>query len=261
MLLPSLSRPLAAGLVSLAAAGLALAWATQSPGYDDTPFLPGDQWRVHDSSRPQPRVVDAPADAAPSDAIVLFDGSDLSAWTGQGGEARWKVEQGYMEVNGTGKIVTRQSFGDCQLHLEFATPAEVQGESQGRGNSGVFFFDRYEVQVLDSYRNPTYPDGQASALYGQFPPMVNASRPPGTWQTYDIVFQAPRFEGEELLSPAVVTVFHNGVLVHHAREMVGATSHRNVGRYSPHGPTGPIGLQDHGNPVRFRNVWVRPLEL
>ena len=252
----------AIAVAGIAGLSLALTAVAQSPGYDDTPFLPGGKWRVHDSSRPQPRVVAAPADAPPSDAVVLFDGTDLSRWRSGGGEdAKWQVEGGYMEVNGTGKIVTRDTFGDCQLHVEFATPAEVKGESQGRGNSGVFFFDRYEVQVLDSYENPSYPDGQASALYGQYPPMVNSSRPPGEWQSYDIIFKAPRFEGGELVSPAVVTVFHNGIIVHHAREMVGATSHRNVGKYSPHGPAGPIALQDHGNPVRFRNVWVRPLEL
>ena len=229
-------------------------------GYDDTPVLPDSKWRVHDGERPQPRVVDpGTAEAPPSDAVVLFDGSDLAAWAGRDGDARWQVEDGYMEVNGSGSIRTRESFGDCQLHIEWAAPAEVSSGSQGRGNSGVFLMGRYEVQVLDSYQNRTYPDGQAAALYGQSPPLVNACRPPGEWQSYDIVFEAPRFEGGELVEPAYATVIHNGVVVHHRKALLGATTHRRVAAYSPHGAEGPIELQDHGNPVRFRNIWVRPL--
>ena len=163
-----------------------------------------------------------------------------------------------MEVNGSGSMQTKQEFGDCQLHLEWASPGKAESNSQGRGNSGVFLMGRYEVQILDSFENESYADGQAAALYGQFPPLVNASRGPGEWQSYDIVFEAPRFDGEELASPARVTVFHNGIVVHHGQAMIGATTHRAVAQYSPHGP-GPIQLQDHGNPVRFRNVWVRPL--
>jgi hypothetical protein len=230
-------------------------------GYDDTPTLPDSEWRVHDSKRPAPPVV-APGDAAqpPSDAIVLFDGGSLSAWSGQGGEARWHVlSDGSMEVNGNGTIETREPFGDCQLHLEWAAPAKPEGNSQGRGNSGVFLMGRYEIQVLDSFENRTYADGQAAAMYGQRPPNVNACRPPGEWQTYDILFRAPRFTDGELESPAVVTVIHNGVVVHHAESFIGATTHRAVGKYSPHPPEGPIALQDHGNPVRFRNIWVRRL--
>jgi hypothetical protein len=229
-------------------------------GYSDTPLLPGSRWHVHDGARPQPRVVTPGEDGSPpSDAVVLFDGTDLSQWTSNGKEARWKVENGYAEVNGTGSISTREKFGDCQLHIEWATPKEVKGESQGRGNSGVFFFGRYEVQVLDSFGNVTYPDGQAAALYGQAPPLVNASRPPGQWQSYDIIFRAPRFENGALQQPAVVTVLHNGVVVHHAKAMLGATAHRALATYSPHEATGPIELQDHGNPVRYRNIWVRRL--
>jgi hypothetical protein len=162
-------------------------------------------------------------------------------------------------VNGTGDIETREHFGDCQLHIEWCAPAEVHGESQGRGNSGVYFAGRYEVQILDSHGNPTYADGQAAAVYGQFPPQVNACRRPGEWQSYDIVFTAPRFEGDRLREPAHVTVFHNGVLVHHAQELLGAAGHRTLPRYTPHPPEGPLRLQDHGNPVRFRNVWIRRL--
>ncbi|MFM7281004.1 MAG: DUF1080 domain-containing protein, partial [Planctomycetia bacterium] len=180
-------------------------------------------------------------------------------WTDGSKEARWKVEGGYMEVNGTGQIQTREQFGDCQLHLEFATPEKVEGSSQGRGNSGLFFFGRYEVQILDSYQNRTYADGQAAALYGQTPPLVNASRGPGKWQSYDIIFHAPRFEAGKLLSPARVTVLHNGVLVQDNTEFLGATAHRAVAQYSPHEATGPIALQDHGNPMRFRNIWIRKL--
>ena len=236
-------------------------------GYTDTPVLPGSKWRVHDAERPQPDVVE-PGTAStatqpgkpPSDAIVLFDGKDLAQWTSRGGEAKWKVEAGAMEVNGTGDIETKESFGDCQLHVEWASPAVVKGESQGRGNSGIYFMGRYEVQVLDSFENPTYADGQAAALYGQMPPLVNAARKPGEWQTYDIVFVAPRFEGERLVRPVRVTVFHNGVLVQHAQEMIGASAHRTVANYTPHAPTAPLRLQDHGNPVRYRNLWVRKLD-
>ncbi|MBM3976649.1 MAG: DUF1080 domain-containing protein [Planctomycetes bacterium] len=229
-------------------------------GYADTPHLPGSPWRVHDGTRPQPPVVTpGSGGTAPSDAIVLFDGRDLSRWKSGDGPARWKVAEGAMEVNGTGSIRTQQEFGDLQLHLEWAAPAQVESSSQGRGNSGVFLMGRYEVQILDSYENRTYADGSAAALYAQYPPDVNACRAPGEWQSYDIFFQAPKFDGDTLVSPARVTVVHNGVLVHHAREFLGATTHRNVAAYAPHAPTGPIELQDHGNPVRFRNVWARRL--
>ncbi len=234
-------------------------------GYTDTPFLPGSKWRVHDAERPQPAVVTPGAAGEspkpPSDAVVLFAGKDLSAWTSRGADAKWKVEGGVMEVNGTGDIETREQFGDCQLHVEWAAPEQVKGESQGRGNSGIYFMGRYEVQVLDSFENPTYADGQAAALYGQMPPLVNACRKPGEWQTYDIVFEAPRFEGDRVVRPARLTVFHNGVLVQLAQEMIGASNHRAVGKYTPHGPAAALRLQDHGNPVRYRNLWIRKLDL
>jgi len=230
-------------------------------GYDDTPLLPGQKWHVHDGKRPQPPVVTPGATNrdAPSDAIVLFDGRDLSQWTGNDGAARWLVEDGHMTVNGTGDIATREKFGDCQLHIEWATPAKVEGDSQARGNSGVFFFGRYEVQILDSFDNETYPDGQAAAIYGQTPPLVNASRGPGEWQSYDIVFIAPRFNGDKLVSPARVTVFHNGVLVQHDVALLGATRHKAKPEYAPHDESGVIRLQDHHNPMRFRNIWIRRL--
>ena len=229
-------------------------------GYTDTPKLPESRWRVHDAERPRPGAV-TPGEhgAAPSDAIVLFDGTDLSEWTSGGEAAEWRLVDGAMEVNGRGSIETRRRFGDVQLHLEWRTPEEPQSSSQGRGNSGVFLMRRYEVQILDSFENESYADGQAAALYGQRPPLVNASRGPGAWQSYDILFRAPRFSNGTLTSPAVATVIHNGVVVHHAAEFLGATRHRAVAAYEPHAAALPIGLQDHGNPIRFRNIWVRPL--
>lgn len=243
---------------------LALALLPQeggAPGYSDTPFLPGGKWRVHDSARPSPEGVHTlPVGAPPSDALVLFDGSGLAAWTSDGEPARWKLH-GSELIAGGGNLSTRATFGDCQLHLEWASPASPKGESQARGNSGVFLMGLYEVQILDSYDNATYADGQAAALYGQYPPLFNACRSPGEWQTYDIVFRAPRFEGERLLEPARVTVLHNGVLVHHARELLGATRHRELAEYAAHAPALPLTLQDHGDPVRFRNIWIRSLAL
>jgi len=168
------------------------------------------------------------------------------------------VENGYMEiVPGAGTIFTKETFGDMQLHIEFREPTEPSGTSQWRGNSGVLLMSRYEMQVLDSYDSPTYADGQAAAIYGQWPPMVNASRKPGEWQTFDIVFEAPRFEGEKLMKPAYVTLFHNGVVVHHHQEIIGRMAHRVVGTYAPHGPEEPLALQDHDVPVQYRNIWVR----
>ncbi len=235
------------------------------PGYTNTPFLPNQPWRVHDPARPYPPVVTpgATCGAAPSDAVVLFDGTNLDKWKNQKGEAAtWKVENGYFEaVAKAGTLTTRDEFGDCQLHIEWASPSVVKGDSQGRGNSGVFLMGVYEIQVLDSYNNPTYADGQAASLYGQFPPLANACRGPGEWQAYDIIFEAPKFAADgKLEKPAYVTVMHNGVIVQHRREILGRGTHQRVATYAAHGPTGPLSLQDHGNPVRFRNVWVRPVK-
>ncbi len=239
-------------------------------GFSDTPILPGGKWHVHDGARPIPRVI-TPGEcstqhepgAAPSDAVVLFDGKDLSHWRGRRGQpAGWKLVEGALVIQpGAGELVSAEEFGDCQLHLEFASPVPPRGRDQGRGNSGVMFFGRYEIQVLDSYQNLTYADGQAAAIYGQYPPLVNASRPAGQWQSYDIVFNAPRFkEDGSLEAPAYVTVLHNGVLVHNHTAVIGAMAYRAVGTYRRHGPKGPLVLQDHGNPVRFRNIWVRELK-
>lgn len=237
-------------------------------GYQTTPLIPGTPWHVHDGTRPQPPVI-TPGEFStqekvgtpPSDAVVLFDGKDLSQWKkGDGSEAPWKVENGYVEVVAkSGDIMTKAEFGpDVQVHLEFMTPPP-QGDGQGRGNSGLFLFGRYEHQILDSYNNPTYPDGQATAIYGFMPPLVNASRPPGKWQVYDIVFNGPRFEGKKLKQPAFSTIFHNGVLTQNHTQLIGDTPHQNVGTYKPHGEKGPLKLQDHSNPMRFRNIWIREL--
>jgi hypothetical protein len=211
----------------------------------------------------QPRVVTAGKSFSegappPSDAIVLFDGKGLSAWQGRGGRpAPWKVENGYAEVGGGG-ISTREAFGDIQLHIEWAAPVVVTGKDQGRGNSGIYFQGRYEIQVLDSYENPTYPDGQAAAFYGYAAPLVNASRKPGEWQTYDIIFHAPKRGPSGEVVPGSFTVFHNGVLVqdHTPIEGKATTAAPEAGI----APRGPLHLQDHGNPVRYRNIWVRRLD-
>lgn len=237
-------------------------------GYSDTPIIPGTHWHVHDGDRPQPRVV-TPGETfsqeakPPSDAVVLFDGANLDQWvSASGGNAGWKVENGYMEVTPkSGSINTKDRFADFQLHIEWATPEKVEGHSQERGNSGILFNGIYEVQVLDSYHNPTYPDGQAAALYGQSPPLVNASKPPGIWQTYDILFESPRWDAQgNLTKKAMVTVLHNGVVVQNHREFQGTTPHRQNGNYNhPHPPEVFIQLQNHGNPMRFRNIWLRPI--
>jgi hypothetical protein len=239
-------------------------------GFKDTPMLPGGKWHVHDGDRPIPPVItpgtcstqEVPG-VPPSDAVVLFDGKDLSHWRGRSDQpASWKIEDGALIVAPrSGEIISKDEFGDCQLHLEFAAPVPPRGRDQGRGNSGVMLFGRYEIQVLDSFQNLTYADGQAAAIYGQYPPLVNASRPPGQWQTYDIIFEAPHFrEDRSLESPAYITMLHNGVLVHNHTPLIGAMAYRAVGKYTPHGPKGPILLQDHGDPVRFRNIWVRELK-
>ena len=240
-----------------------------SVGYTDTPMLPGGKWHVHDPNRPQPRVVTPGTFTTPqtpgkppSDALVLFDGKDLSQWrTADGKPAGWNVQDHVIVCKPhSGDIFTKEEFGDIQLHLEFATPTPPKGDSQERGNSGVFFFGKYELQVLDSYQNRTYADGSCASVYGQYPPLVNASRPPGEWQTYDVVFMAPRFKEGKLESPANITVFHNGVLVQNHSEILGASGHRILATYTAHDPKGPIKLQDHGNTTRYRNIWVRRLE-
>jgi len=232
-------------------------------GYSDTPVLPDSGYTVHDGTRPQMPIVDAQPGQPPSDAVVLFDGSSLQGWTNcKNGEAcGWKLLEGEaMEVvPGTGDIQSDKEFGSMQLHVEFMSPAEVKKEGQGRGNSGVFLMGRYEIQVLDNYENPTYPDGTVGGIYGQTPPLVNPIRKPGEWNAFDIIWTAPVFDGEDLKSPAQVTVLLNGVLQQNAVALHGPTEHKQLASYTPHPAKGPLKLQDHGDLVRFRNIWVREL--
>lgn len=211
---------------------------------------------------PVPAAID-PGDAskAPSDAIVLFDGSDLSEWEGREGDAAWKVEDGaFTVVPRTGNIHTRRAFGDVQLHVEWRSPTQITGEGQDRGNSGVFLMGLYEVQILDSYESATYSNGQAGSIYKQSIPAVNATRPPGQWQCYDIVFRAPRFDGDgNLERPATMTVFHNGVLIQDHFTLKGTTVFIGEPTYEAHPDKLPVMLQDHGNLVSFRNIWIREI--
>jgi hypothetical protein len=233
-------------------------------GYQDTPKLPwtGNKYHVHDPDRPIPPAV-TPAGGGqplspPSDAIVLFDGQDLSHWQPTG----WKLGDGFVEVAGNDSLETRESFGDCQLHLEWATPSAPAASFMNRGNSGVLLMGRYELQIFDSWvghRRQIYPDGQAASIYGQTPPQVNVCRKPGAWQTYDLVFIAPRFDGQQLVRPARLTLLHNGVLVHHDQDIRGPMAHRTIVPYEPHAAELPLVLQGHRSPVRFRNIWIRPL--
>ena len=223
-----------------------------------------DAWDVHDLDRPQPRIV-TPGELIPapppSDAIILFDGTNFNEWTHTDGNAvRWHLEDDYMEIKpGTGMIKTKRSFGDIQLHLEWATPNS--GTGQDSGNSGVYLMSTYEVQVLNSFDNKTYPDGQAAALYGQYPPLVNASRPPLEWQSYDIVFRRPHFEEDGgLKRRAKITVLHNGILVQDNVILTGPTRHKSRPPYKAHEDALPLFLQDHNEPTRFRNIWIRDLE-
>jgi len=239
---------------------LALPAAARAQGSTD--------WPQHSRERPAPRVVNPGKGALPvpppADAIVLFDGHDFSHWESDAsGPARWHLADGLaMEVTpNAGGIHTKETFGDAQVHVEWASPNPPKGEDQDRGNSGVFLMQRYEVQVLDSYKSVTYADGQAGAVYGQYPPLVNASRKPGEWQSYDIIFHRPRFDAAgKVVSPGRFTVFHNGVLVQDNVSLLGPTSHATRAPYEAHADRLPIALQDHGHPVRFRNIWVRDLE-
>lgn len=251
----------------------AFALAAQHPagdsehGYTDTPQLPGQKWKVHDSARPHPPKVTPGMpllnEAPPSDAIVLFNGKDLAHWVDakDGSAPRWKVENGYMEITPQGgRLATKEKFGDCQLHVEWMIPKGENSKGQDRGNSGIELMGRYEIQVLESYENMTYADGQAASIYGQWPPLVNATRPEGEWNVYDIYFEAPRFEDGKVAKQAAVTVVHNGVLVHHHKEIIGRAVHRKVATYDVHGAEEPLTLQDHHHQVRYRNIWIRRLK-
>lgn len=223
-------------------------------------------WKQHDMNRPLPPIVESGRSnlplAPPGDAVILFDGTSLDAWQSKDGSALpWEIRDGAMQAaaNG-GSAYSKQGFADVQLHVEWATPVEVSGKGQGRGNSGVVLQGQFEVQILDSFENPTYADGQAGSIYGQYPPLVNVSRRPGEWQSYDIVFRAPIFNGDgSLKEPACMTVLHNGVLIQEGVRPLGPTAWLQHYHYSKREPKLPLVLQYHGNQVRFRNIWVRDL--
>jgi len=236
-------------------------------GYKDTPLLPwtAGEYHIHDPDRPLPEYVtpgrastEQQPGAAPSDAIVLFGGADLAHWK----PCSWKVENGYVTA-GKGSLETKEAFGDFQLHLEWMAPTTPPDHLMNRGNSGVLLMGRYEIQIFDSYpqhREQIYPDGQAAAIYGQTPPLVNACRRPGQWQSFEIVFGAPVFKDGKLVKRATVTMFHNGLLVHLDQEIMGPVAHCHILPYQPHDARLPLVLQGHGSPVRFRNIWIRPLD-
>ena len=258
-----LTLPIAALALTVASGS---APAQDKPGFRDTPTIPGTSWKVHDADRPHPAIVTPAAQpgGAPSDAVVLFGGTSLDAWQPQ--HTPWTIADGAVTSRpragggGENALISKQSFGDVQLHLEFRSPNPPEKSSQDRGNSGIWFMQRYEIQILDGYNNPTYADGTVGAIYGATPPLVNPSRPPGEWQSYDIVFERPRFAADgKLLRPAYITAFLNGVLVQNRQPWPGSTVWRQVAKYQAHGDAAPIQLQDHNSPVSFRNIWVRPL--
>ena len=257
------------GMAMMVLALSVLSAAAEEPvkkyGYTDTPFLTNSKWRVHDIDRPQPPMIEpgnvgmgALLVTPPKDAIVLFDGRDLSQWQGDKEEG---IENGCINILKTGELRTRREFGDCQLHVEWATPAVADGDAYTWGNSGVFLLGLYEIQIIESYAYQIYADGIAGAIYGQYPPLVNASRKPGQWQSYDILCEAPNFDGNKLVKPAYFTVFWNGVLVQNHQAALGPTRHRALATYDSKNTTGPVALQLHGSAVRFRNIWIRPLKL
>jgi hypothetical protein len=249
-------------LVALPATFLIAAAPLAQDGAKATDKTDKKEWGVHDKDRPQPAMV-APGGhgKAPSDAIVLFDGKSLDAWTGGQWEVKSDANGGYFQVKpGSGNIRTKEGFGSCQFHIEWMVPESCNCNGQQGCNSGVFFMDRYELQILGSNPNKTYVDGMAGSMYGQYPPLVNACNPNGQWNTYDVIFHAPVFKSDGSLEKAgSMTVFFNGVLVQDNSPILGATAHAAKAKYSAHEPALPIGLQDHGDPLRFRNVWVRPL--
>lgn len=264
-----LIAPSALCLTLLSATATAIAGPYEPPFYGDAPDA-HHPWAVHDGNRPQPKIVTPGTFSTqeqpgkpPSDAIILFDGTDLSKWeadTGTGVPTKWIIKNGAMEcVPGSGFIRTRENIGDCQLHVEWAAPTKVEGESQGRGNSGVFLMGLVEVQVLDNYHNPTYADGMAGAVYGQHAPMANALRPPGEFQVYDIIFRRPIYRDGKEIDPGYVTVFENGVAVEDHAVIEGETGHMRRAKPMHFPDAGPLKLQDHGNPVRYRNIWYRTL--
>lgn len=240
--------------------------ADDRPGYTDGPQLPDSKWKVHDRDRPQPvRVAPGQGDlgvTAPSDAVVLFDGKDLAAWQRADGkdisDPTQTIESGIFDITKTGTIRTKQEFGDYQLHLEWMTPTGPE-DRMNWGNSGVFLMDRFEIQILESHDSHIYADGNAGAIYGQYPAMVNPARKPGQWQSFDIIFTTPKFDGDRLTEPARATVIYNGMVVQNNRAILGTAAHRQLPGPYPVKTLGPVGLQDHHSAVKFRNIWIRPL--
>ncbi|MEM9826593.1 MAG: DUF1080 domain-containing protein [Planctomycetota bacterium] len=248
---PQFLRATTSGIGTLVVATAMLSTTACDSSADE--YLSGKEWK-------EPAIVDpGPNDASPpSDAIVLFDGTNKDSFKNAD---KWKIENGAL-IAGKGKITTTESFGDCQVHIEWSAPLPAKGKGQGRGNSGLFFMDTYEIQILDSYENETYYDGQAGAIYKQTPPMINATRPPGQWNTYDVFWSAPKFDDSgNLLKPATITAVHNGVLILNHFELLGDTPYNRPPKYIDKGPKGPLSIQDHGNPVRFRNIWVREFKM
>lgn len=225
-------------------------------------LIPGTPYKVHDMERPQPRIVEsggAVSIAPPSDAVVLFDGTSLDAWTSGGKEPVWEIKDGVL-VAKQKYLESKEKFGAIQVHFEWRLPKEVKVNGQKGGNSGCFLMGLYEVQILQSHNNTTYPDGQAGALYGQLPPLVNATSPQGEWNSYDITFVPPVYEGEKVVTPAKVTVIHNGVVIQNGETYLGPTKHKKLASYpKEHPETGSLSFQFHGDPMEFRNIWVRPL--
>lgn len=250
-------------ILMLLFSGSALLFADDAPGYPDGPFLPGSKWRVHDQARPQPKKV-APGTGdlgvtAPSDAIVLFDGTNLDAWQRSDGQPIGDgIEDGCFNIVKTGQLQTKDEFGDCQIHLEWQTSPEKE-DRMNWGNSGVFLMGQFEIQILESGESFIYADGNAGAIYGQFPPLVNPARKPGQWQSFDLFFTAPRFERDALISPASLTLVYNGVIVQNHQEILGTVAHRTLPGPYPVKTQGPLLLQDHHSPVKFRNIWIRPI--
>jgi len=247
-----------------AQAGMAMAKDSSGVfGYKDTPKLPWCGFLMHDPDRPLPPIVQVgaagPSLQPPSDALILFNGKDLSAWQPS---STWKIDDGQI-VAGEGKLITRDSFGDIQVHAEWMVPTDFNGPWYGDGNNGVTLMDQFEIQIFNSYNYKTllFADGQCAAIYGQTPPLVNACRKAGEWQDFDIFFTAPVFEGEKLTKPARLTVLHNGVLVHLNQEIYGVTRHKQFPEYKNTNTKGPLSLPAHYCPVRFRNIWVRQLKL
>lgn len=225
--------------------------------YPNAPIIPGSEYSVHDTTRPQPRKVEsggAVSVPAPSDAKVLFDGTNTDAWKG-----KWRVEDGIL-IASPGTLTSKEQFGDCQVHIEYRVPAGRKVNGQKGGNSGIFLMGKYEIQVGESHTNVTYPDGQAGAIYGQFPPLANPATPQGEWQSYDIIFKAPVSEEGKVVTPAQITVLFNGVVVHAAKDLQGPTKHQKTSSYPANHPAkGPITLQWHKDPIEYRNIWVRDL--